>query len=302
MADEEAGSLDYIRQHKVHHLFERLADVLLKEKPKRPLRFLIPVLQSMADLDEPEESNIAAAEEALKKYDPTQEDRSVEPSAGPGSVKKLKITLVVFGLDNAGKSTFISALSGKLDTETKPTVGFSPTRLAGDEFDVLVYDLGGGSRFRGIWPQYYADVHGIIYMVDSADPDRFEESRDCLHQMMADERSSGKPLLLLANKQDTPGAASLEQLTSSFKVDTLGSPYKAWPCCAVNPESPHHVAVQESVEWLLLTIKSHYEDLAQRIKKQLQIDKERRKKEFEEQKKRVAERKEREAEEKAQQG
>jgi len=292
MTDDER-SLDYIREHKVHHLFETLADVLLKEKPSRPLRFLIPVLQSMADSQEPEESNTAPEESNKPKYDPTQEDRSVQPSDGPAA-KKLKITLVVFGLDNAGKSTFISALSGKLDKETKPTVGFSPTRLAGDEFDVCLYDLGGGSRFRGIWPSYYADVHGIIYMVDSADPERFEESSDCLRKIMADERCSSKPLLVVGNKQDTPGAASLEQLTSSFKVDTLGSKWKAYPCCAVNPESPHHVAVQESVEWLLLTIKTQYEELAQRIKKQLQIDKERRKKEFEEQKKRVAERKEQE--------
>ena len=36
-------------------------------------------------------------------------------------------------------------------------------------YHVTIYDLGGSKSFRGIWPKYYHEVHGFIFVVDSAD-------------------------------------------------------------------------------------------------------------------------------------
>lgn len=43
---------------------------------------------------------------------------------------------------------------------------------------VKFYDLGGGKNIRGIWDKYYHDAHGLLYVVDGADGDRWGQSRD----------------------------------------------------------------------------------------------------------------------------
>ncbi len=40
-----------------------------------------------------------------------------------------------------------------------PTVGFSaPIRKQVGGASVVFYDLGGGNRIRGVWPNYFPDV------------------------------------------------------------------------------------------------------------------------------------------------
>ena len=46
-------------------------------------------------------------------------------------------------------------------------------------------------------------VHGLIWMVDSEDRDRFKESRDELMNLLQSDSIRGQiPILLFANKQD----------------------------------------------------------------------------------------------------
>lgn len=45
----------------------------------------------------------------------------------------------------------------------------------GEVTGVLV--LSGQVRMRSIWDKYYADAHGVIFVVDAADVARFEEAK-----------------------------------------------------------------------------------------------------------------------------
>ena len=31
---------------------------------------------------------------------------------------------------------------------------------------------------RSMWSKYYRDCHGVIFLIDSSDPDRFKEVKD----------------------------------------------------------------------------------------------------------------------------
>ena len=61
---------------------------------------------------------------------------------------------------------------------------------------ITLYDVGGGARIRDIWQNYFADVHAVVYVVDSSQPDRLDESRTVLEALFKDPLCSGKPCLL----------------------------------------------------------------------------------------------------------
>lgn len=69
-----------------------------------------------------------------------------------------KIVFLLVGLDNAGKTVTAKGLAGEPSDSVVPTVGFSVVRLRYKEYDVNVYDLGGGVGIRGIWHRYFVDV------------------------------------------------------------------------------------------------------------------------------------------------
>ena len=96
--------------------------------------------------------------------------------------------------------------------KTLPTFGFNNESTHRAGFDIDLYDLGGGKRIRGIWKAYMADVHGCIFVVDSADEDRIAECREVFAETLRDPHLSGKPIVVFANKQDLPEAKSAAEV------------------------------------------------------------------------------------------
>lgn len=54
--------------------------------------------------------------------------------------------------------TFSWITSIDIDNHPIPTVGFQPVLVKYKTNQITFYDLGGGSRFRGIWHNYFAAV------------------------------------------------------------------------------------------------------------------------------------------------
>jgi len=59
-----------------------------------------------------------------------------------------------------------------------------------------LFDLGGGRRIRDIWKEYLSEIYGVIYVVDSAAPERFKEVKESLENLLSHEQVQGKPLLV----------------------------------------------------------------------------------------------------------
>ena len=86
---------------------------------------------------------------------------------------------------------------------------------------------------RQLWSNYFDEVDGIVYVIDSADPDRFTEAKKALETALVFESLSGKPLLILSNKSDMESAISIEVIGSSLNVgDIKGRPVKMVSCSA----------------------------------------------------------------------
>ena len=83
---------------------------------------------------------------------------------------------------------------------------------------------GGGERRRAAtselrlrWRHYFERTDGLVFVVDSNDRDRMGEVRDELWRLLNEPQLIRVPVLVLANKQDLPGA-----LSGSAVADALG--------------------------------------------------------------------------------
>lgn len=134
-----------------------------------------------------------------------------------------------------------------------------------------LYDLGGGRSIRRIWGIYAPEVHGVIYVVDSADQTSLSEARSALQQLMAAPHLAGKPLLLFANKQDLPGAQPLSAVTAAMSLQELQAqhqiPCTAMACTAKGAARQQQAdpALREGLQWLYEAINPLYGQLQQKI-------------------------------------
>jgi len=102
-----------------------------------------------------------------------------------------------------------------------------------------------------LWRHYFEGSQAIIWLLDSNDPDRFEEAREEVHKLLQSELLRSLPILILANKQDLPSRASVAEITQALAVGSLGrSPWKVQPCVATTGD-----CVFEGLEWLANALK-----------------------------------------------
>jgi ADP-ribosylation factor-like protein 3 len=90
---------------------------------------------------------------------------------------------LVLGLDNAGKTTILKALSNEVfyflrkDISTiTPTQGFNIKNLTHDKFKLNVWDIGGQKALREYWGNYFTNTDALVYVIDSADTKRVKEA------------------------------------------------------------------------------------------------------------------------------
>ncbi|KAL2205072.1 P-loop containing nucleoside triphosphate hydrolase protein [Sarocladium strictum] len=136
------------------------------------------------------------------------------------ATSKEEYSVILLGLDNAGKTTFHeqvkslflpSAPPPKL--RTVPTVGQNVSTITLPDMYIKLWDVGGQLSLRNLWQSYYSSCHAIVFIIDSTDigdgdldheenNGRLDECRGVLEDVLQHSDAEGVPLLILANKQD----------------------------------------------------------------------------------------------------
>ncbi|KAG5511644.1 hypothetical protein JKF63_07241 [Porcisia hertigi] len=128
-----------------------------------------------------------------------------------------KASIVMVGLDAAGKTTVLDKLKLGVSRETVPTIGFHVETVDYRNVTFHLWDVGGQKRLRKLWKMYYEGASAVIFVVDSNDRARVDEVREELQALLSEPLLAGAALLVLCNKQDLP-----YRLTPAELVDCLG--------------------------------------------------------------------------------
>ncbi|KAF4670563.1 hypothetical protein FOZ61_010154 [Perkinsus olseni] len=167
-------------------------------------------------------------------------------------LKKLKrdereARILVLGLDNAGKTTILRKLSDEDITQVMPTQGFNIKSLVRDGFKLNVWDIGGQKTIRPYWSNYFEATDGLVFVIDSADRRRLEESGKELNELLQEDKLGGTALLVFANKQDLLQALPANEITEALHLDNIRD--RTWTIQACSAKSGE--GVQDGMEWLV---------------------------------------------------
>jgi len=94
---------------------------------------------------------------------------------------KKEMRILMVGLDAAGKTTILYKLKLGEVVTTIPTIGFNVETVEYKNISFTVWDVGGQDKIRPLWRHYYQNTQGVIFVVDSNDRDRIDDSKDYEH-------------------------------------------------------------------------------------------------------------------------
>ncbi|XP_056295412.1 ADP-ribosylation factor-like protein 13A [Pseudoliparis swirei] len=182
-----------------------------------------------------------------------------------------KVHILVVGLDKAGKTSSIRGmLRVPLGVEAGPTHGCVRSELRLENYQVTLMDVGGSTESRGAWRQLYGKVHGIIFVVDSSDRQRIKEVKEVLADLLKQPRVAGKPILVLANKQDKMNALLGSELIEILLLEQLVNQSRS--LCHIEPCSAlmdlrrwSDRKTQRGLRWLLRAVCLDYPELCTRV-------------------------------------
>ncbi|GAQ77659.1 ADP-ribosylation factor [Klebsormidium nitens] len=178
------------------------------------------------------------------------------------------MTLAIVGLDNAGKSTLLANVRGESPEATVPTWGFINKEWKMGSWNIVFYDLGGARKIRKIWERYYAEIHGLVFVVDASDEARLEEVREELERAVRHPYMAQKAVLIFANKQDKKMALGPAEVAAGLGLSSTGSEtYKVVGCSGIyaEGETPDS-SILDGMLWLIGSIDKHFVELDARVR------------------------------------
>ncbi|KAI0648039.1 P-loop containing nucleoside triphosphate hydrolase protein [Trametes meyenii] len=130
--------------------------------------------------------------------------------------------IAIVGLQASGKTSFVNVLgSGQWSEDVVPTVAFNLRKIRKGNVTMKIWDVAGQPRYRSIWERYCNGVDAVVFVVDSVDKEKFETARFELHQLLSQPSLHGVPLLVLGNKNDLEGHATVNELIKAIQLDKI---------------------------------------------------------------------------------
>ncbi|CUG92235.1 ADP-ribosylation factor, putative [Bodo saltans] len=157
--------------------------------------------------------------------------------------------ILFLGLDNAGKTTLLGKLSTDQVHQHRPTFHPNVEELTLGGIKLKTIDMGGHIQARRLWKDYFTKVDGVVFLVDAANGERFEEAKKELDMLLQTEELAKTPFVILGNKIDLPNAISEPGLVQVMGLTGLltGKQTKVAPGSGVRPLEVYMCSVVKKV-------------------------------------------------------
>ena len=138
------------------------------------------------------------------------------------------IKIIISGLDNAGKTSILTALNKKYDFQ-KDIITLAPTirvEYHATEFlknRIVFWDLGGQEKYRKLYQEkqelYFAGTDLLVHVIDIQDPERIEASLAYLDMILKNfkKHKVDVPLIISFHKFD-PELSGKEGITEEIDL------------------------------------------------------------------------------------
>ncbi|QPG73899.1 hypothetical protein FOA43_001214 [Brettanomyces nanus] len=167
-------------------------------------------------------------------------------------------SVLILGLDNAGKTTLLEEVKSQYITSYKklppsrilPTMGQNVATIKVNKVNLKFWDVGGQDTLRELWDEYYEKAHAIVFVIDSCDKDRLVECSNALTKIVTNDLAEGLPILMLANKQDLDSPdkmelADIKEIFNPIAANLNARDSRVLPVSAITGDG-----VKDSIDWL----------------------------------------------------
>ncbi len=113
-----------------------------------------------------------------------------------------------------------------------------------------IWDIGGQKTIRSYWRNYFEQTDGVIWVVDSSDKMRLEDTKMELHSLLKQERLMGATLLIFCNKQDIEGSLTTNEIKEYLDLDSIAT--RHWGIIGCSARTGE--GLLEGVDWIVKDI------------------------------------------------
>ena len=126
----------------------------------------------------PRDGQTSIAHEISANGDPKIETCTVDMKEliKDARTQEQNLTILILGLDNAGKTCVLRKFSREPIESVKPTTGFQIKTVKYDDSNLNLKEVGGAEGIRPYWTHYIDSSDGLIWVVDSSDRRRINDS------------------------------------------------------------------------------------------------------------------------------
>lgn len=136
------------------------------------------------------------------------------------SLLAIHLKILVIGLDDAGKTTFVKRMQTGKFSHPSRTMGMNFDRVQIGNLILEIVDLGGQKAFIStIWPGFLKGFYELIlYVIDSSDKLRLSITEKEFTKLIRADSLKETPIMVLANKQDLQQAMSSAEIALKLRL------------------------------------------------------------------------------------
>lgn len=160
-------------------------------------------------------------------------------------------TILLLGLDDAGKTTLTGRLTQNRLIQASPTGKPSTHEIKIGSTLLAITDVGGHQQARRLWRDYMYASARIVFMIDASNRKRLPEASYELLKLLDDDEMKFAPVLILCNKIDNISSAcgehELRQLLQIEKYLNEENPRVKLCMCSVM----RNEGFTDGLKWLI---------------------------------------------------